>query len=70
LVSLLAARVTGEQVEQRAGLFAAQVRIERAAGLGVLDGHGNLRPVQRIRRSWTVTGIAAALALFGVSRWL
>jgi hypothetical protein len=66
----LAGDVIGQEVEQRAGLLAAQVFIERTARLGVFDRHDDRRTVQRVARSLAPLGAAgAACALLGVSRW-
>lgn len=65
----LAGDVIGQEVEQRAGLLAAQVFIERTARLGVFDRHNDRRPLQRVARSLTAAGAgAAAAALWSVSR--
>lgn len=67
-VVLAAAHVIGQQVEQRAYLLAAQLLIERAARLGVLDGHNDRRAIQRVIRGRRRARAGAAAALFGVSR--
>lgn len=59
----LAGGVVGQEVEQHAGLLAAQLLIERTARRRVFDGHDDLSPVEWIVRS----RVRATVALLGVS---
>jgi hypothetical protein len=63
-IVLLAGRVVGQEVEQRPNLLAAQMLIERTAGLRVPDRDNNRGAVQWI--GWSRLTLGPSLTRFGV----